>query len=89
MTTRNGTEIAIGSVKQFWENNPVAAAGIAAELGTVEYFRAFDAMREEDDCEPYELSERIHGYSSARGLKVLDIGCGNGYVLSQYARQRR
>ena len=85
MTTRDGTEIAIGNVKQFWENNPVAAAGIAAKLGTMEYFRAFDAMREEDGCEPYELSEKIYGYSSARGLKVLDIGCGNGYVLSHYA----
>ena len=83
---KSRTEVEIGSVKEFWENNPVAAAGIAAELGTAEYFRAFDAMREEDGCEPYALSERIHGYSSARGLKVLDVGCGNGYVLFQYAR---
>jgi SAM-dependent methyltransferase len=86
MKSRSGTEITIGSVKQFWEKNPVAAAAIAAELGTVEYFRAFDAMREEDGCEPYTLSETIHGYSLARGLKVLDVGCGNGYVLLQYAR---
>jgi SAM-dependent methyltransferase len=78
--------VEIRSVKEFWEQNPVAASGIAAELGTAEYFRAFDALREADDCEPYGLSDRIHGYSSARGLKVLDVGCGNGYVLSQYAR---
>jgi SAM-dependent methyltransferase len=84
--SRNSGEIAIGNVKQFWENHPVAAAGIAAEPGTAEFFRAFDAMREEDGCEPYELSERIHGYSSARGLRVLDVGCGNGYVLFHYAR---
>lgn len=83
---KSHTEVEIGSVKEFWENNPVAAAGIAAELGTAEYFRSFDAMREEDGCEPYALSEKIHGYSSARGLKVLDVGCGNGYVLFQYAR---
>jgi SAM-dependent methyltransferase len=82
----SGTEVEIGNVKAFWEKNPVAAAGISAELGTAEYFRAFDAMREEDGCEPYALSEKIHGYSSARGLKVLDVGCGNGYVLFQYAR---
>jgi SAM-dependent methyltransferase len=67
----SGTEVEIGNVKAFWEKNPVAAAGISAELGTAEYFRAFDAMREEDGCEPYALSEKIHGYSSARGLKVL------------------
>jgi SAM-dependent methyltransferase len=82
----SSTDVKIEGVKEFWEKNPVAAAGIAAELGTAEYFRAFDAMREEDGCEPYALSEKIHGYSSARGLKVLDVGCGNGYVLFQYAR---
>jgi SAM-dependent methyltransferase len=86
MKSGSGAEIEIGRVKQFWEKNPVAAAGIAAELGTAEYFRAFDAMREDDGCEPYALSEKIHGYSSAGGLRVLDVGCGNGYVLFQYAR---
>src|SRR6185436_8107010 len=39
-----------------------------------------------DDCEPPAVSEAIHGYSTSKGLKVLDIGCGNGYVLFQYAR---
>ncbi len=86
MQTRDRSEIEIESVKHFWEQNPVAAAGIAAEWGTAEYFRSFDTMREDDGCEPYALSEKIHGYSSARGLKVLDVGCGNGYVLFQYAR---
>lgn len=82
----NSHDVKIADVKRFWETNPVAAAGIAAELGTAEYFRAFDALREDPDCEPYALSERIHGYSSTRGLRVLDVGCGNGYVLFQYAR---
>ena len=81
-----GTNVDIGRVKAFWERNPVAAAAIPAELGTAEYFRAFDALREADDCEPYAISESIHGYSTATGLRVLDIGCGNGYVLYQYAR---
>lgn len=76
----------ISSVKNFWEKNPVAAAGIDASLGTEEYFRSFDALREEDGCEPPALSERIHGYSRSNGLNILDVGCGNGYVLLQYAR---
>ncbi|MBR1244181.1 class I SAM-dependent methyltransferase [Bradyrhizobium sp. AUGA SZCCT0274] len=79
-------DVRIETVRDFWQKNPVAAADIAAELGTAGYFEAFDALREHDDCEPYVLSDRIHGYSSAQGLKVLDIGCGNGYVLFQYAR---
>jgi len=72
-------------VKAFWEENPVAAEAITAKPGTPEFFRAFDAMREADDCEPYEFSDFIHGYSTSAGLRVLDVGCGNGYVLKQYA----
>jgi SAM-dependent methyltransferase len=80
------TDVKIESVKAFWEQNPVAAEAIANERGTAAYFQAFDALREADACEPYVVSEAIHGYSAAKGLKVLDIGCGNGYVLYQYAR---
>jgi SAM-dependent methyltransferase len=80
------TDVKIESVKAFWEQNPVAAEAIADERGTAAYFKAFDALREADACEPYVVSEAIHGYSAAKGLKVLDIGCGNGYVLYQYAR---
>jgi SAM-dependent methyltransferase len=72
-------------VKAFWEENPVAAEAIAAEPGTPEFFRAFDSMREADDCEPYEFSDFIHRYSTSVGLRVLDVGCGNSYVLRQYA----
>jgi SAM-dependent methyltransferase len=79
-------EVELRRVKAFWDKNPVAAASIPAALGTPEYFRAFDALRESEDCEPYAFSETVHGYSRAAGLKVLDVGCGNGYVLYQYAQ---
>ena len=79
-------DVELGRVKAFWDKNPVAAAAIPAALGTAEYFSAFDALRESGDCEPCAFSEAIHGYSKAAGLKVLDVGCGNGYVLCQYAR---
>ncbi len=73
-------------VKAFWESSPVAAEGIHAIPGTAEFFKAFDTLREADDCEPWEFSNYIHGYSEAAGSRVLDVGCGNGYVLAQYAR---
>jgi SAM-dependent methyltransferase len=79
-------DVRLADVKAFWDKNPVAAAAVPAELGTPEYFRAFDALREGEDCEPYAFSEAIHGYGNAAGRKVLDVGCGNGYVLYQYAR---
>jgi SAM-dependent methyltransferase len=74
------------AVRDFWEKHPVAAAAIAAEPGSAEFFAAFDALREADDCEPDAFSSRIHGYDRARGKRVLDVGCGNGYVLARYAR---
>jgi SAM-dependent methyltransferase len=64
----------------------IAAGAIAEKRGTAGCFQAFDALREADDCEPYEISETIHSYSTSRGLRVLDVGCGNGYVLFHYAR---
>lgn len=78
--------VSVDAVKAFWEQNPVAAEGIAAAPGTAEYFRLFDERREDDACEPPYVSEAVHGYSTSAGLKVLDVGCGNGYVLLQYAR---
>ena len=73
-------------VRAFWEAHPVAAEAIVAEPGSAAFFAAFDQLREADECEPYDFSNRIHGYEQAAGKRVLDIGCGNGYVLSRYAR---
>ena len=86
MADLKDTGVAIENVRSFWESNPVAAEGIPDALGSAAYFRAFDTLREDDTCEPPAVSEAIHGYSLSRGLKVLDVGCGNGYVLFQYAR---
>lgn len=74
------------AVRAFWERHPVGAEAVATEPGTAAFFAAFDALREADDCEPYDFSNRIHGYERSSGKRVLDIGCGNGYVLWHYAR---
>lgn len=79
------SEKTLEDVREFWERHPVA--GDPDDYATrYDYFRAVDNLREASDGEPYALSDRIHGYASATGKRVLDYGCGHGYVLAHYAR---
>ncbi len=71
-------------VRTFWERNPVAAASIRPRPGTAEFFVAFDGLRQ--TVEPDELQEEVYAFGSFAGKAVLDVGCGNGYILSRYAR---
>ena len=73
------------SVRRFWEANPVAARSVPYPIGTPEYFAYYDRLREE--TESVEFSAALHEYAAFRGKQVLDVGCGNGYVLSRYAQQ--
>ncbi|MBI3407801.1 MAG: methyltransferase domain-containing protein [Planctomycetes bacterium] len=71
-------------VRSFWNANPVAAAQNPHPLGSREYFAFFDRLRESIECPRF--AERIHEFSLFQGKKVLDVGSGNGYVLSRYAQ---
>lgn len=75
---------AVADVRRFWEDNPLAAAAIEHELGTPEFFERFRLLREQ--VEPPALQASLYRYDAFAGRRVLDVGCGNGYVLSQYAR---
>ncbi len=77
-------KINVARVKQFWEDNPLCAHNIPFEIGSSGYYGYFDNLREEN--ESIEFSYRLHEYENFKGMKVLDIGCGNGYVLSHYSR---
>lgn len=81
---RSGSSTDIGEVRGFWEHHPVAAAAIGASLGSAEYFQSFDILRE--DVEPAWFRELFYGFSNYAGQQVLDVGCGNGYILSHFAR---
>lgn len=73
-------------VRSFWEANPLCASAIPYRLGTSDYFDCYDSLREANESPAF--SERLHEYSAFRGRAVLDIGAGNGYVASRYARAR-
>lgn len=53
-------------------------------LGSPDYFRAYDRLRERN--ESLEFSDRLHETGEHAGRRVLDVGAGNGYVLSRYRR---
>jgi ubiquinone/menaquinone biosynthesis C-methylase UbiE len=71
------------TIKDFWENNPLCASVIPYKIGSKKYFNYYDGLREKN--EPPKFSEQLHEYKSFSGKRVLDVGCGNGYVLSRYS----
>jgi len=78
--------LSIQQVRSFWEENPLCAGINPHPLGSKEYFAYYDCLREAN--ESVEFSRRVHEYDNFPGKKVLDVGCGNGYVLSRYAREK-
>ena len=75
----------IQDIRSFWETHPLCASAIPHPLGTAEYFKYYDGLREVN--ESIEFSRQLHEYESFSDRKVLDVGAGNGYVLSRYARK--
>ncbi|MFA5794775.1 MAG: class I SAM-dependent methyltransferase [Candidatus Brocadiia bacterium] len=77
-------QIKVEEVIKFWDNNPLCASVIPYALGTKEYFNYYDKLRELNGS--IDFHEKLHEYRDFAGKKVLDVGSGNGYVLSHYAK---
>ena len=72
-------------VKSFWEEKPLCSEGNPHELGSIEFFEFYNLEREA--IEPIPYSYDLHEYVDFKDKKVLDVGSGNGYVLSKYASE--
>ncbi len=70
-------------VKDFWEKSPCGAKDVASvEEGSLEFFEAIEQMRYAgDDC-MFDVVE----FDRWKGKKVLEVGCGLGTDLLQFAR---
>lgn len=71
-------------VRAYWNANPLSSAAINAEPGTAEFFEAHNRMRL--DSEPEEIQQFFYEPSRQAGKRLLDVGCGTGYVAVLYAR---
>lgn len=70
-------------VKDFWEKSPCGAKDVALlEEGSLEFFEAIERMRFNGDDFMFD----VVGFDQWKGKRVLEVGCGLGTDLLQFAR---
>ena len=69
-------------VRAFWQAHPCGTKFSDAELGTPEFFERIEAHRYTKEWHIPEAAD----FAGARGLRVLEIGCGLGTDGTQFAR---
>jgi len=80
---QSATLVKLDEVKQFWENNPLCSHLIIHQPGTSTFFDEYDKIRKRN--EPDDIIQEWLEPDRWKGLHVLDIGCGNGYVHAKFA----
>jgi SAM-dependent methyltransferase len=69
-------------VRAFWQAHPCGTKFSDAEIGTREFFASLEAHRYEKEWHIPEAAQ----FANARGLRVLEIGCGLGTDGAQFAK---
>jgi ubiquinone/menaquinone biosynthesis C-methylase UbiE len=70
------------SVRAYWDNEPCGTGGIKFPEGSPEYFEDIEQYR-------YTVEPLIHSFAQFtrwRGKRILEVGCGCGTDLLQFAR---
>jgi len=69
-------------VRQFWQNVPCGSADAPQEEGSLAFFEEVEKQRYTGD----DFMPEVAGFDRWRGKKILEVGCGLGTDLLQFAR---
>ena len=70
-------------VYRYWDTMPIFSLEVRAEPGTRAFYEAVDRLKR-TDVERFGFD--FWGFDRCRGLKVLELGCGSGWLSANYAR---
>ena len=73
----------IEDVKAYWNTSPLLSFELASP-GSVEFFEHLDEIKK-TDIEKFAM--HYWAFDSFQGKKVLDVGCGPGWITVSYASQ--
>jgi ubiquinone/menaquinone biosynthesis C-methylase UbiE len=71
-------------VRDFWEANPLCALESSFPVGSKEFFAWHDRIRS-NDVEAFAI--HLYEFDNHEGDKVLDLGCGIGWLCQHFAAQ--
>ena len=72
----------LSQVRQYWEANPLSTFESHLQIGTPAFFDWYNDYRCSDN-EAFTL--HLHEFDQHAGERVLDIGCGVGWLCRNFA----
>lgn len=70
-------------IAHFWNNNPLYGFEIKYRVGSREFFAELDKIK---DTEVEYFSKYLWKFEENKGKRVLDVGCGHGWLTKNYSK---